>query len=239
MTKEMDKARDQHMVDMHAEFLAETRETRESFRRQLEDLRKNFQQQLTDLKVLLDERYSSQTEAISTAFKSAELAVNTALTNAEKAVTKAEVAAEERFKSVNEFRAQLGDQAATFLTRTEYDTAHTNLVQRFESESKRLADRFSDLEQNENRIHQEMQKPHEEIMRAVTALDAKTSSRLDLLAGQSMGDQDTQARIRAEAVDAQNKSNAEANKRIATMGIVISIIVVLINVIFFVIVNLL
>lgn len=48
-------------------------------------------------------------------------AVETALVAAEKAVTKAETAAEKRFESVNEFRAQLTDQASTFVMRKELD----------------------------------------------------------------------------------------------------------------------
>ncbi len=46
-------------------------------------------------------------------------AISAALAAAEKAVTKAEVAAEKRFDGVNEFRGQLKDQSATFITRTE------------------------------------------------------------------------------------------------------------------------
>lgn len=44
-----------------------------------------------------------------------------ALTASEKAITKAETAAEKRFESVNEFRGQLTDQAATFITRREFE----------------------------------------------------------------------------------------------------------------------
>jgi hypothetical protein len=52
-----------------------------------------------------------------------------ALNSADKAVTKAETATEKRFESVNEFRATLSEQSATFLTRNEYDSAHTHLSQ--------------------------------------------------------------------------------------------------------------
>lgn len=85
---------------------------------------------LGDLKESLNERYATQTKAVDAAFSAAEIArqtariedqraVATALLSAEKAVTKAEIAAEKRFESVNEFRAQLADQAATFVSRTE------------------------------------------------------------------------------------------------------------------------
>ena len=52
-------------------------------------------------------------------FKAQDRAVLAALAAAEKAVSKAEIAAEKRFDAVNEFRGQLKDQAATFVTRTE------------------------------------------------------------------------------------------------------------------------
>lgn len=80
----------------------------------------------------LEERYDTQTKAVDAAFVSqqtatrtalvaAEQAVTTAMLAAEKAVTKAETAAERRFESLNEFRGQLSDQAATFVSRKEMD----------------------------------------------------------------------------------------------------------------------
>lgn len=79
------------------------------------------EQVVTLLTKLLDERYATQTKAVDAAFLAAESAVNTALMTAEKAVTKAETAADKRFESVNEFRGQLADQAATLLSRSEAD----------------------------------------------------------------------------------------------------------------------
>lgn len=54
-------------------------------------------------------------------FQAQSAAITAAMGAAEKAVTKAEAAAERRFESVNEFRATLSDQAATFVTRTELE----------------------------------------------------------------------------------------------------------------------
>lgn len=54
----------------------------------------------------------------------AHAAVAAALVSAEKAVDKAEAATGNRFEAVNEFRAQLADQASRFLPRVEYDTTH-------------------------------------------------------------------------------------------------------------------
>lgn len=55
--------------------------------------------------------------------------VSLALDAADKAITKAESATEKRLEAVNEFRAQLGDQAKTFLTREVFDAAMANLAQ--------------------------------------------------------------------------------------------------------------
>jgi chromosome segregation ATPase len=82
-------------------------------------LKIHLQHQIDDLRKLLDERYDTQTKAVDAAFAAAAKAVDTALGSAEKAVEKAERAANARFESVNEFRAQLADQAQTFMPRLE------------------------------------------------------------------------------------------------------------------------
>jgi hypothetical protein len=69
----------------------------------------------------------------------ADKAIQAALASAEKAVAKAETASERRFEGVNEFRRTLSDQSATFLPRTEYDAAHTALVDRVNANSERMA----------------------------------------------------------------------------------------------------
>jgi hypothetical protein len=58
---------------------------------------------------------------------------------AETAITRASAATEKRFEGVNEFRAQLADQARTFLPRTEYQTAHEALGDRINTNAERLA----------------------------------------------------------------------------------------------------
>lgn len=79
------------------------------------------------LAALLDERYATQTKALDAAFVAAEKATATALSSAEKAVGVAAASNEARFQGVNEFRKTLSDQAATFLPRGEYMTAHQSL----------------------------------------------------------------------------------------------------------------
>jgi hypothetical protein len=52
-------------------------------------------------------------------FKDSQTAVDAALNAAKEAVTKQEAASEKRFESVNEFRAQMGDQQRTLMPRPE------------------------------------------------------------------------------------------------------------------------
>ena len=75
----------------------------------------------------IDDRFASVMEAIRASdlrnqqrFEAQEKAVNAALAAADRAVVKAETAAEKLFDAVNEFRAQLKDQNATFLSRAEF-----------------------------------------------------------------------------------------------------------------------
>jgi len=56
-------------------------------------------------------------------------AVQIAMIASEKAVVKAEIAAEKRFESVNEFRGQLSDQAATFMPRAETEQRLSRIVE--------------------------------------------------------------------------------------------------------------
>lgn len=77
-----------------------------------------------------EQRFVAQEKAVTDALTSAEKAVAAALAAAEKAVSKAEMATEKRFDNVNEFRAQLNDQANTFVPRQEYQVQHDPLVER-------------------------------------------------------------------------------------------------------------
>ncbi len=75
-----------------------------------------------------DERWRADQQAVKEALAAAEKAVSAALSAAEKAVEKAELATAARFESVNEFRAQLGDQARTLMPRAEFETQHAEVV---------------------------------------------------------------------------------------------------------------
>jgi crotonobetainyl-CoA:carnitine CoA-transferase CaiB-like acyl-CoA transferase len=107
-------------------------------------LHSHVQRQIDDLRRLLDERYATQTKALDAAFAAADKAVTAALLAAKEAVNKAEAAAEKRFESVNEFRAQLSDQAATFVPRGEADA-------RFSALDEKLATALSHVDQDRGR----------------------------------------------------------------------------------------
>jgi hypothetical protein len=119
----------------------------------LETLHKYMVQRIDDLVTLLDERYRTQSKAIDaafevqqsamkTAFDAADKAVQAALQAAKEASDKAEKAADKRFESVNEFRGQLSDQAATMISRAEYAVQYKALNDKIDS----IADRVIQLE---------------------------------------------------------------------------------------------
>jgi len=136
--------------------------------------------QFVDLRLMLDERYATQVKAVdaaflaqqtamSTALAAADRAVGTAMTAAEKATAKAEIAADKRFDAVNEFRAQLADQAATFMPRGEADTRLRAMSDRVGADAERSNVRHAELETR--------------LVRAMTEL----TSRVDMAAGRSTG----------------------------------------------------
>jgi hypothetical protein len=135
----------------------------------IDTIKAYFEAQLRSLREALDERYATQTKAtdaafiaqqtaMKTAFDAADKAVQAALAAAEKAATKAETAANERFKSTNEFRDQQKDIIAGFISRVEYVAEHNALSERISA----LGDRF-------------------------TAMELRLTSRLDLGSGEQKG----------------------------------------------------
>lgn len=146
----------------------------------IDTLAMHLQRQIDDMRRLLDERYATQTKAVDAAFlaqqtamqtalTAAERAVATALLSAEKAVTKAEAAAEKRFESVNEFRGQLTDQAASFISRVESDAQRIALEERIASLTEKV-----DRETKRNETY-------------VTEVNSILSSRLDVITGRHEG----------------------------------------------------
>lgn len=112
------------------------------------------------------ERFEAQEKAVSVALAAVETRMierleaarrehAAALAANDKAIAKQEIAAEKRFEAVNEFRAQLSDQAATFMPRAEYDRAHLDLGVRVENGDKALAEKLEQaIRTLENRMIQ-------------------------------------------------------------------------------------
>ena len=71
----------------------------------------------------LDRTYAEQVEQVRREVKAA-------LAASDKAITKQELAAEKRFESVNEFRAQLADQSNTFMPREVADATFAAILSR-------------------------------------------------------------------------------------------------------------
>jgi hypothetical protein len=98
-------------------FVADAQTPRADTERLLREVDKRYEQRFKEQ----DEALKAQQAALLAAIAAQEKMVSIALAAADRAVTKAEIAAEKRFDSVNEFRGQLRDQNATFLTRAEAD----------------------------------------------------------------------------------------------------------------------
>lgn len=105
--------------------------TTDTLRQHYDDVHKEMNVRVTTVLKEMDlryqQRFDASEKALGAAFTSAAKAVDAALEAAEKAVIKAEYSSEKRFEAVNEFRAQLADQAGTFVSRVEYAQAVENL----------------------------------------------------------------------------------------------------------------
>jgi chromosome segregation ATPase len=128
---------------------------------------------------MLDERYATQTKAVDAAFLAQQTAMQTALTAArestqsdllaaKEAVGKAEVAAEKRFESVNEFRAQLADQAGTFMPRSEAMTIVQSNTERIQAINTQLERRLDDIREQMVKLEQRLERREGEASGAST-----------------------------------------------------------------------
>lgn len=157
----------------------------------VDTLRADILARMSLLEQLLKERYEMQREAstiafnaqqtaMTTALTAAERAVQAALLSAEKAVGKAEVAAEKRFDAVNEFRAQLADQAATFMPRSEAETIAAAASARIRELSDALPQTISRVE-----VDAQRQRDQERITELATRVTKAESAAASALAGRA------------------------------------------------------
>lgn len=101
----------------------------------VETVRIHLQQQLDDMREMLSERFNTQTKAVDAAFAAQQAAI-----------TAAAAASERRFEGINEFRAQLSDQAATLMSRAEATVRLDGLNEKVEAEALRQTQRVNELE---------------------------------------------------------------------------------------------
>jgi hypothetical protein len=106
-------------------------------------------------------------------FEDNDKALTAALAAAEKAVGVANTANEKRLDAVNEFRAQQGDLIRSFLTRTEYQAAHSALVEKVEGLADHNAERIGELDKR--------------VTARLAELELRLSSRLDVAGGREVG----------------------------------------------------
>jgi hypothetical protein len=90
-------------------------------------------ERLKDMDLRYQQRFDAQQRALEDALQSVKEATRADLDAAKEAVNKAEKSNERRFDSVNEFRAQLADQASTFMTRREAEARLGALMEKLES----------------------------------------------------------------------------------------------------------
>lgn len=102
-------------------------EQREHIRELLNEVESRHTAHSSETDLRYQQRFDAQTKAVDAALLAADKAINAALAAIDRAVAKAEGAADKRFEGVNEFRAQLNDQAKTFITRVELDSQITRL----------------------------------------------------------------------------------------------------------------
>lgn len=126
-----------------------------------------------------DQRFAAQEQATSLALArvdkefhehliSVREETHAALDAADKAIHKSELSIEKRFDNVNEFRAQLADQASSFMPRKESDVRMDAITEKIDVNAERL-----------------------------NALQLQMSSRLDLTQGQATGSRITTANLYA------------------------------------------
>jgi hypothetical protein len=143
----VEKIRDEAVTRINDLRSAETERVNQMFESQKEYFNTiiNVNKQNTDEKIETNKQYSD------TKFDANKILNESILTERDAklkdkfeslatAIDKAEKATEKRFESVNEFRSTLNDQQKTFLTASEYKSAHQNLVDLVNASNKTVND---------------------------------------------------------------------------------------------------
>ena len=90
-------------------------------------LKDHFDDKLATIKQQFDEKFNGHRQIDDNRFSAVEDQLNIKISSLEKATTVAAGLMDKRLESMNEFRTQLKDQAATFVPRSEYDNQQHRL----------------------------------------------------------------------------------------------------------------
>jgi hypothetical protein len=85
-----------------------------------------------ELRLQTDQRFDASDRAVLAALATVKESGAAALAATEKAVNKAEAANDKRMDTMNEFRGQMADQAATFVSKSEVDLRFTSMGEKIE-----------------------------------------------------------------------------------------------------------
>lgn len=133
-------------VDVGA-ALARLAENVVGIHRRIDNLEKHLTMMIRSERDLTDAKFVTYQTLISSQADKVALA----LTASEKAIGKAEIATEKRFDAVNEFRAQLADQARTFMPRNEALQLADQATSRIREVADRTGDQIRELREWRNR----------------------------------------------------------------------------------------
>jgi len=164
---------------------------------------------------------------------------NDALAAAERSVDRSNTANDTRFQTMNEFRAQLSDQAATFVARAEFLASHNGLVTKLDDELKRIRESSQNTVSRQEYLaaHQALAEKldieakrieikHDDDTKResdrIGALELRLTTQLAESAGVNTGEDTSRAEIRAESA-----------MRVNRWGVALAAIVVIVNVVLY------
>lgn len=160
--------------------LARLAEQTTGLQRQISNLAESVRQQIAGEKELTDAKFVQHLTMIDTQADKVALA----LASSDKATSKAETANEKRFESVNEFRAQLTDQARTFMPRAEAEAIIRRSTERIEELTARVGQTVdrSEIEAQRQRDDQRFGELATRVTKAESAAAQAQASKAQIIA---------------------------------------------------------
>jgi len=186
----------------------------------------------------MDRRFTDLSSQLDRRFTDSERAVQAALTAAKEAVDRANDASNKRFESVNEFRKTLTDQATNFMSRNEFGAQYQSLVGtvgQLRQDLTRVDGMVVPRAENESwrsQITDKISESSKAMAERLAETDKRLTSRMDLVAGQSTGEDSARAEAREyETLSFSRRQAAAVSPARNAILAVGSVIVVLISVV--------